>query len=220
MIIMGRNVRSVPVALCFAAMAGLVGIGLSIVPASAAGPVPKAGDVTELAVKKALTDALIVNQQLGVPPSQGDVSLRPLAAEKTDKQAAVRQGIPSDADRQASTTRDRKKIKEHFASPALVARENQTVDNVMAAVKDPSFRFLGAGVSQVDFTSVTVSAGVATAVVRTHEWSKFEQKDPDGNWVVAAPTGEMIYKATLSLGPAGTWVVTDLKGDFAPGFAP
>ena len=32
------------------------------------------------------------------------------------------------------------------------------------------------------------------------------------NWLDASPTGVTIYNAKLTMGPAGTWMVTDMVG--------
>jgi hypothetical protein len=146
--------------------------------------------------------------------------MRSLNAETTDPQAAVRDGAPSQAERDGRVARDKKDIGDHFASAALIARENKTIGSTLAAVADPNFRFLGAGVSQITVTDVVVNGTTATIQASANVWSKFEQKMDDGSWSQASPTAEKIYTTTLSMGPAGTWLVTDQTESFANGSGP
>lgn len=232
-IIRGRGVSSVRLALGCAAVAGLAGLALSNMPASAtpgsvktgtvkAGTV-RAGTVAVVdkaeAVKLAFTQALIVNRQLGNPLSQGELRLRPVPA--TDLRAAAREGVPSVADIRTRVARDRKNISAHFGSAALLARENHNVDLTMVHFADPNLRALEDGVSQVAFTSVTVSGNTATITAKAHEWTKsVARQTAGGNWLEVSPEGDMIYNAKLSMGPTGTWLVTDMIGGFANGSGP
>ena len=211
-------------------LAGLTGLALSVLPASAT-PVPpktatvKAATVAKAdaaeAVKQAFTQTLIVDRQLGVPSSQEQLRLRPVPAGRTDLQAAGRQDVPSVADRELRVARDRKNISAHFASAALLAREDHALDSTMTALADPNTRILGAGVSQVTFTSVTVSGNTATIVAQAHEWtSSVARQQADGNWLDMSPAADTIYNAKLSIGPSGTWLVTDMIGRFANGSGP
>ena len=225
MIIRGRNVSSVRLAVGGAVLAGLTGLALSVVPASARLVPPKAATVAiadpAAAVKQAFTQALIVDRQLGVPASQEQLHLRPVPVGITDLLAAGRQDVPSVADRQRRVARDRKNISAHFASAALLAREGQALDSTMTAVADPNTLILGAGVSQVAFTSVTVSGNTATIVAQAHEWSSsVVRQQADGNWLDTSPAADTIYNAKLSIGPSGTWLVTDMIGRFANGSGP
>ena len=232
MIISGRRVRPVPLAAGCAVVAGLLGLGfgLGILPVSGssvpaqAGTV-KAGTVTEagqvVAVKDAFTQAVIVNRQLGNPLSHGELRLRPVPAGTTDLQAAGGQGVPSVADRQLRMARDRKNISAHFASAALLARENHNLGLIMAAYADPNTRVLGDGVSDVVFTSVTVSGNTATVVARAHEWTNaVTRQQAGGNWLDLSPAADTIWNGKLSRGSAGTWLVTEFVGGFASGSGP
>lgn len=239
MIIRGRNVSSVRLALGGAALAGLTGFALSILPASATPDPPKAPTAMTStveaatakaataakanpvdAVRLAFTQALIVDRQLGVPSSQEQLRLRAVPA-GIDLQAAGRQSLPSVTDRQLRVARDRKNISEHFASAALLARENHELDSTMTALAEPNIRSLGAGVSRVVFTSVTVSGNTATVVAQVHEWTKaVARQQAGGRWLDLSPEADTVYNAKLSIGPAGTWLVTDMIGRFANGSGP
>jgi hypothetical protein len=60
----------------------------------------------------------------------------------------------------------------------------------MTALADPNSRILGAGVSQVAFTSVTVSGNTATIGARAHEWtSSVVRQQAGGNWLDVSPAG-------------------------------
>jgi hypothetical protein len=172
-----------------------------------------------VAVKKAFTEALIVDRELGSPPRVEKV-MRPLSAERTNQAAAVREGVPSFKMRNARVARDSTNIDKHFAPGPLRARENKTVASTMAAVADPNFRFFGGGVSQVIFKSVKLGSRTATIEAQADVWSKFAQRMPAGNWAQASPTATKIYTVKLSMGPTGTWLVTDMEEDFAAGSGP
>ena len=141
-IIRGRSVSSVRLALGCAAVAGLAGLALSNMPASATPGSVKAGTVKAgtvragtvragtvavvdkaEAVKLAFTQALIVNRQLGNPLSQGVLRLRPVPA--TDLRAAAREGVPSVADIRTRVARDRKNISAHFGSAVASTRSSK-----------------------------------------------------------------------------------------------
>jgi len=228
--IRGRNVSPVRVALGGAVLAGLTGLALSILSASAtpdpqnavtakAAPVAKANSAD--AVKQAFTQAVIVDRQLGVPSSQEQLRLRPVPAGTIDLQAAGRQGVPSAADMKRRVARDRKNISSHFASAALLARENHNLDSTMNALAEPNIRILGAGVSRVVFTSVTVTGNTAIVVAQAHEWTKaVERQQAEGRWLDLSPQADTVYNAKLSIGPGGTWLVTDMIGGFANGSGP
>jgi hypothetical protein len=112
-------------------------------------------------------------------------------------------------------------ISAQFASAALVARENHALDSTMTAVANPNSRILGAGVSRVAFTSVTVSGNTATIVARAHKWTNsLVRQQPGGNWLDVSPAANTVYNAKLSIGPSGTWLVTDMIGGFAGGSGP
>jgi hypothetical protein len=223
-IIKGRNVRAFPLALSCALAVGLSSLAISALPISAiAGTgVGATNDkaTQTVAVKKAFTEALVVDRELGAPSPRVENVMRPLSAEKTNQAAAVRDGAPSFEMRNARVTRDKTKIDKHFGSGALRARENKAVASTMAAVADPSFRFFGGGVSQVVFKSVKLGNRTATIEAQADVWSKFAQKMPTGNWVQASPTAKKVYTVKLSMGPTGTWLVTDMQEDFAPGSGP
>jgi hypothetical protein len=86
---------------------------------------------------------------------------------------------------------------------------------------DSNSRILGAGVSQVAFTTVTVSGITATIVARAHEWtSSVVRQHAGGNWLDVSPAADTIYNAKLSIGPSGTWLATDMIGRLANGSGP
>jgi hypothetical protein len=165
--------------------------------------------------------ALIVDRQLGVPSWQEQFRPRPVPAGRTGLQAAGRQDVPSVADRQLRIARDRKNISAHFASAALVAGQYHAVDSTRTAAADPNSRILGAGISQVALTSVTVSGITATIVARAHEWtSSVVREQAVGNWLDVSPAADTIYNAKLSIGPSGTRLATDMIGRLANGSGP
>jgi hypothetical protein len=228
-------VSSVRLAFGGVALASLTALAVSVLPASAT-PLPSTAANVKTptvnpatstttnpadAVKHAFTQALIADRQLGVPSSQEQLRLRPVPAGRTDLQAAGRQDVPSVADRQRRLERDRKNIGAHYASAALLARENHALESTMTALADPNTRILGAGVSQVTFTTVTVSGTTATIVAQAQEWtSSVIRQQADGNWLDMSPAADTIYNAKLSIGPSGTWLVTDMIGHFAHGSGP
>ena len=108
-----------------------------------------------------------------------------------------------------------------FASTALLARENHELDSTMTALAEPNNRSLGAGVSRVVFTSVTVTGNTATVVAQAHEWTKaVTRQQAGGRWLDLCPQADKVYNAKFSIGPAGTWLVTDMIGRFANGSGP
>jgi hypothetical protein len=73
----------------------------------------------------------------------------------------------------------------------------------------------------VAFTSVTVSGNTATVVARAHEWtSSAVRQQAGGNWLEVSRAADTIYNIKLSIGPSGTWLVTDMIGRFANGSGP
>jgi hypothetical protein len=234
-IIRGKNVSSARLAWGGAALAALAALAWSTMPASAT-PAPSKAAPTRpatakaatarmadpaKAVKQAFTQAFIVTRQLGVPTSQGQLVLRPAPVGRTDPQAASRQGVPSIADRELRVARDRRNISGHFASVAMLARQNHNLDTTMTALADPNIRILGAGVSQLTFTSVTLRGNTATVVARAHDWtSSMVRQQPAGSWLDASPAADTVCTARLLIGPAGTWLVTSMIERFANGSGP
>ena len=89
----------------------------------------------------------------------------------TGIQVAGRQGVPSVADRQPRVACDRKNISAHFVAAALVARQRhprQRRDRGSRSKLPDSWP----GVSEVVFTSMTMSDNSASIVARAHEWTK------------------------------------------------
>jgi len=67
---------------------------------------------------------------------------------------------------------------------------------------------------------VTVSGNTATIVARAR---MDELRSQTAGWRQLArrvPAADTIYKAKLSIGPSGTWLVTDMSGRFANGSGP
>src|ERR1035437_659693 len=115
--------------------------------------------------------ALVVDRQLGVPPVTGTAPSVSVPAGITGIQVAGRQGVPSVADRQPRVACDRKNISAHFVAAALVARQRhprQRRDRGSRSKLPDSWP----GVSEVVFTSMTMSDNSASIVARAHEWTK------------------------------------------------
>jgi hypothetical protein len=160
--------------LAVSATSGSVAAGTAKVGIVTAGAV-KAATLTEAdhvaVVNQAFTLALVVDRQLGVPPVTGTAPSVSVPAGITGIQVAGRQGVPSVADRQPRVACDRKNISAHFVAAALVARQRhprQRRDRGSRSKLPDSWP----GVSEVVFTSMTMSDNSASIVARAHEWTK------------------------------------------------
>jgi len=69
--------------------------------------------------------------------------------------------------------------------------------------------------------TVTLSGNTATVVAQVHEWTKaVARQQTGGRWLDLSPEADKVYNARLSMGPAGTWLVTDMISRFANGSGP
>jgi hypothetical protein len=107
-----------------------------------------------------------------------------------------------------------------YFAPAQAQHEAVGLRNAVAAEADPAFRNLGSGTSKIEFVEVAVAGSTATVQANVTAWAKFQQQEPGGKWITSNPVNVMVYTATLAKNPSGQWIISSLKGDFAPGEGP
>jgi hypothetical protein len=175
----------------------------------------------ELAVRR----AIIKHWQIGLPDkligdAAGELSPNPRPGATP---AVVSR--PADRATTAEAAAGKKRTETTFAvdlahaSPALVAREENTLNNVVDALADPRQRLLGSGVFEITLTRTTISGADATVEGRLSAWSRFQVQQHDGRWVESTPVGKDHF--TVKLKSVGAkWFVVDYVSSPLPGFSP
>ncbi|WP_042406224.1 hypothetical protein [Streptacidiphilus carbonis] len=164
------------------------------------------------AVKAGFTAAIQATRSVDAPPAS---ALGPLAA-LANGQVAPQVGSSV---RARQLTDGAAVLAQHF-TPDQAKHEAVALHNAVSNEADPKFRNLGSGTSKVTFTQVGVAGATATVQAQVTVWAKFQQQQPDGKWTTANPANVMDYTATLVKNSAGHWIVSSLRGDFAPGEGP
>ncbi len=94
------------------------------------------------------------------------------------------------------------------ASPALLAREQRTLENLQAALADPKQRIQGAGVSEISVGRATSSGSQATVEGTMISWTRFQVQQSDGRWIESSLSGPDAFSVELeSVG--GKWFVVN-----------
>lgn len=152
-------------------------------------------------VELAFANAALVLQTMTVPPG-----------------ASVNHAATA-ADLSTMQTNGMAALSKYFSS-SLAQQESSGLTNAVAALADPNFRVLGAGVSTVSYDHVQLSGNTATVAAHVTDWSRMAQMQGT-KAVVVRPSGVLIVKSTLTrVSARSPWIVTTLDWTFAPGSTP
>ena len=166
-------------------------------------------------VKTAFTAAIEADRLIDAPAAATDYSKAANQALTAGKLAPA----PDAATRQQQLSSGLSVLAKYF-TPAQAQHEAIGLRTAVGNEAGPGFRNIGSGASNVAFTQVAVAGTTATVQAAVTTWAKFQQQQADGTWVTASPVNVMDYTATLVQNAQGQWVVSSLKGDFAPGEGP
>lgn len=190
-------------------IAGVVSYLISATPAVAGTGTTRSAilqDTSQLtAVRATFANAMLARQQLGVPV--------PAAS------GAAAAGVPTAAQQHQSLVTGQASLARYF-SPAAASQQMAALNNVITAERNPQFRMLGAGVSNIQYVNVAVAGSTATVQADVTTWSRFELQQLQGQWAIAEPSNVLMVTATLAESSNGKWTVTSLQWDFAPGSQP
>jgi hypothetical protein len=154
----------------------------------------------ESALRGVVTAALHAQQEVAVPP------------------ASYGGGPMSTALQQELSSNGRQELAKVFAKGQLEQAE-KNLDAVIAAEAPGDVLTLGAGINNIDITSVEIDGDSATATATADLWASFAQVQADGSQVPAHPTNTKLF--TLSLSRIdGSWYVVSEYSTFAPGSEP
>jgi hypothetical protein len=157
-------------------------------------------DVDASAVRKAVTEAIRVEQTAPFPPS------------------SYTGGPMSSALQEAITSAGRGELARYFADPELSRREAVLRETVQEQASGEE-RWLSGGIDNVQISDVTVSGTTAQASASAEVWAQFAQVQPGGKVVTANPHNTMLYTFVLEK-RSEAWVVTEQVMKFAPGSEP
>lgn len=109
---------------------------------------------------------------------------------------------------------------QRYFSPSLAQQGSSRLAKAKAALADPNFRVLGAGVSDVSYDKVELHGNTATVAAHVTEWSRMAQLQGT-KAVVVQPSNVLIVNSTLArVDAASPWIITSFDWKFAPGNAP
>lgn len=152
------------------------------------------------AVKRVATGAIQTQQAISLPPASyagGPMS----------------QGTASEMVRQGEG-----QMAQFFGGPELVRRDQALQANV-SEQSSGAIRYLGAGVSRIDITSVTRDGDLATVAATVDLWADLGQVQVNGQLAVAHPKNTMLLRLALQK-INGSWLVVDETMNYAPGSEP
>lgn len=180
-----------------------------------------AAEVSSAAVKSAVAEALIIHQ-LAYTSSLRVLSSPPMLRKKS---TAIR--LPTRSEARApvalSAVNQQKlraikiaQVRLRFEG-AAAARENDAIDAVEEANKNPNFRSLDGGVSKIVINSLSIASRRATVHAQATMWASMAQRNRNsGDWVTATPKNTLEITMRLNLDPSGKWVVSRLTWRFTP----
>lgn len=229
MILSRRRMIVVSCALVVAAGSG--GSGLYLNNASAISDIAHSVSAAQASqtstVQDVVAEALYQHYAMGTPsalqrarqPHTYVVARQPALPAKSSK-AATEQPDQAEVTEQSRLGETALKTVFAHASPALTGRVRLALTNALAANSDPNGRFLGAGVSDLSFQDVTISADTAIVHATASAWSSIQQIGPDGSWMSATPTGTHLVTGTVRKSSDGQWAIYDLVSTHTAGSRP
>lgn len=106
-------------------------------------------------------------------------------------------------------------------TPAAAEQEMTGLRNSVSSETNGNTEEQGAGVSNVTFDQVSITGKMANVHAHVTTWSKFKlRQNAQSAWISAHPSNVLDVQAILSRDATGTWKVSTLDWDFAPGSEP
>lgn len=162
---------------------------------------------TESAVHQAFAAAMTTQMTVLVPPGATPLTAGALAT------------APSAAQRLQQLKTGLAALAKYF-TPAEASHEAIGLNNALAAEESPDFHVIAGGCSHITYKSVAVSGPKATVVATVTQWSRFQDRNPDGTWITSTPDNQVNITAQMMQDAAGNWQLDSFVSSFVPGSGP
>jgi len=185
----------------------------SLATASASSTSPAPASVQRASVEAVVARALEIDQTLPIPPVP--VNKAAAVSSTADVPAAP---APGDAVRAKQIANADTAIESVFDAAGAV-NEKKALNNAITMERDPNFRALAAGVSNIRYKDVEISGSLATVTGVVTVWSKTETFN-NGRWLISSPSSDLEFQMTLVADSSGHWKVHSYSWTFAAGSEP
>lgn len=172
------------------------------------------------AVKSTITNALILNVEVGYPISTRTGALKPVPAELSAGTIASVPPTPTQTELDQIRAYDTQQLTAVFAhDPTRLNINLYGLSNAIAEQQKPDTHLIDAGISALDFTKVSVTGDTAKALVTAREWALITH----GSSIQGARTSRQpaILHWTVGLQKiGGAWAITSTYFAFDPSTHP
>jgi len=183
--------------------------------APSATPPPSSGADATTAVKEAFTSPMVALRSIEEPAS-------PALAQR-GRAMSTAEISTSTASLMAAGSQ---LIFEHFSGQAATTEERLLRTSVASSVSPgPNAALVGSGISNIQFTSLTVTATAATVHATVTVWAKMRLRSLTGPmhtlgpWTTVTPSNKEAFVDMMLL-QNGSWVVVTNSWQYVPGYGP